>query len=197
MSTITNFLALALMTSALATQAFSKPAQLSFTSDKGKVTFKAVGNPSALVINGEGKGPDGKLKITSDKVVEGDLRFDLKTLETGLGLRDRHMKNKYLEVEKFPEAKFTPTQVPWTDPSTAGTQNLKVSPFVGKLTLHGVEMPVEGTMSSTAANGKVDCEFDFKIKLTDYKIEIPSFAEITVAETVDVKVKAVAEVTPL
>ena len=116
----------------------------------------------------------------------------------GIGLRDRHMKNKYLEIEKFPEAKFTPTQVPWTDPSVAATQSLKAAPFIGKLTLHGVEHSVQGTMNSTAgANGKVDCEFDFQIKLTDYKIDIPSFAEITVAETVDVKVKSEAEVSPL
>jgi hypothetical protein len=34
--------------------------------------------------------------------VRGSLRVELQTLETGIGIRDRHMKNNYLEVEKGP-----------------------------------------------------------------------------------------------
>lgn len=175
--------------------AWSKPIQLKFVPSKGAVTFKAIGNPSALTINGEGTGADGTLKISGDKAIEGELKVDLKSFKTGLSLRDRHMRDKYLEVEKFPEAKFTPTMVPWPDPSLAATQAFKAVPFTGKMNLHGVEVPVEGTMSSTpGAGGKVDCEFDFKITLSDFKIETPSFADITVAGTVDVKVKAETEV---
>lgn len=188
-------LALGLFVSSLA---WSKPAQLVFSSSQGSVGFKALGNPSALVINGEGPGPDGQLKISDEKTIEGALVFDLKALKTGLGLRDRHMRDKYLEVEKFPEAKFTPTLVPWKDPSLAAQESVSGAPFSGKLTLHGVEAPVEGSMTSKpAAGGKVDCEFTFKIKMADFKIDTPKFAEITVAENVDVVVKAQAEVKPL
>ncbi len=182
----------------LSTIAWAKPAQFVFSSAQGSVQFKALGNPSALVITGEGPGPEGQLKITDEKSVEGALDFDLKTLKTGLGLRDRHMRDKYLEVEKFPVAKFTPTVVPWKDPSAANQTAVTSAPFTGKLTLHGVEAPVSGTMTTKpAAGGKVDCEFSFKIKMADYKIDTPKFAEITVAETVDVIVKSQAEVKPL
>lgn len=178
--------------------AWSKPAQLVFNPAQGSVGFKALGNPSALVINGEGPGPSGELKVSDEKTIEGALSFDLKTLKTGLGLRDRHMRDKYLEVEKFPEAKFTPTLVPWKDPSLAAQETVSGAPFSGKLTLHGVEAPVEGTMNAKpAAGGKVDCEFTFKIKMADFKIDTPKFAEITVAENVDVVVKAQAEVKAL
>src|SRR3954447_13789702 len=35
--------------------------------------------------------------------VEGAIKVDLQTLETGIGLRDRHMRDKYLEVGKGPD----------------------------------------------------------------------------------------------
>lgn len=198
MFTCRRFFQTALLGLVLTGSLYAKPAQFVFPAEGGKVLFKAVGNPSALVINGKGTGAVGTLKISGEKAIEGELTFDLKTLDSGIGLRDRHMKNKYLEVEKFPEAKFTPTQVPWTDPSAAATQNLKAAPFTGKLSLHGVEIPVSGTVTTKAGStGKLDCEFEFKIKLTDYKIEIPSFAEITVADTVDITVQSQVEVKSL
>src|SRR4051795_414953 len=35
--------------------------------------------------------------------VPGAVKVDLQTLETGIGLRDRHMRENYLEVKKGPE----------------------------------------------------------------------------------------------
>src|SRR5262249_50751797 len=39
----------------------------------------------------------------SSGAVPGAVKVDLQTLETGIGLRDRHMREKYLEVDKGPD----------------------------------------------------------------------------------------------
>src|SRR5215472_13064147 len=64
-----------------------------------------------------GRGPggfsvDGK---TNQLRVEDDgttlkVTVPLASLQTGIGLRDRHMREKYLQVDKFPDAVL---QVPW------------------------------------------------------------------------------------
>src|SRR5262249_7061090 len=79
--------------------------------------------------------------ITPDPggVVKGTLTVDLIKLETGISLRDRHLRNNYLEVQKggdFAVAKF---------------ENLKIqklsgkTTFSGTLTLHGQQRDVTGT----------------------------------------------------
>ena len=78
-----------------------------FVVKKGDVKFTAVGKPGFLKIRGESKGqfPKGSIKIEKDSVT-GEFDFDLKNLDTGIELRNTHMKDKYLEVAKFPSAKL-------------------------------------------------------------------------------------------
>ena len=155
----------------------------------GKTMFKAVGRPSALKIIGEGPGPSGQVKVT-----EGQLRgvfiVDLNGLDTGVGLRTRHMKEKYLEVGKFPRATLILTQAAL--PAADVSQNFKYEklPFLGTLSLHGVDKPVSGTadIERTGKNVKVSAGFD--LKLTDYGIEIPKYVGITVAEDVTVSIES-------
>src|SRR4051812_34300287 len=72
----------------------------------GTVEFNATGRPSALVINGKGAAPKGKVAVNGTSVT-GSANFDLTSLDTGINLRNDHMKNKYLEVSKYPQATLT------------------------------------------------------------------------------------------
>src|SRR5262245_18665278 len=69
----------------------------------GSIEFNATGWPSALRIHGKGKGPDGTLTVT-ESAVTGSVAVDLGSLETGIALRDRHMKENYLQVDRYPKA---------------------------------------------------------------------------------------------
>jgi polyisoprenoid-binding protein YceI len=150
---------------------------------EGSVNFLAVGKPSALKIHGKATGPEAKLEL-SDTRLTGAAEFDMNSLTTGIDLRDRHMKEKYLQVKEHPKARLTLTDAP-VDPAFAATlSNSSERPFKAKLQLHGQEREVEGTY--TAKDGLVQAKF--QIKLTDYGIEIPSYLGITVAESVDVNV---------
>lgn len=162
------------------------------TDIKGTATFLAVGRPSLLKIKGEGAGlkGDGKLESKgSESLVSGTFKFELKTLKTGMGLRDKHMNEKYLQTDKYPEATLAlaPTAL------TLG----KEGPFEGDLTLKGVTKKVKGKAVVTqAADGVLKVKAEFPIKLTDYKVGIPSFAGITVAEDVDVTTEFAGKATP-
>jgi len=149
----------------------------------GSVNFLAVGKPSALKIHGKASGPEAKFTLDGTKLT-GAAEFDMNNLNTGINLRDQHMKEKYLQVKEHPKAKLTLVDVP-VDPGFADTlTNGGEKPFKGKLQLHGQERDVEGTY--TAKDGLVRAKF--QIKLTTYGIEIPSYLGITVAELVDVNV---------
>ena len=50
------------------------PKAFAFAPDAGSITFQAVGRPSAIKINGKGKGADGELTLKGDAhgLVTGD-----------------------------------------------------------------------------------------------------------------------------
>ena len=84
-----------------------QPLAYQMSAESGQVQFKTIGRPSALKIVGKGPAPKGQLNIDQNGNIKGQFDFELATLDTGIGLRDRHMKNKYLEVGKFPKAAIT------------------------------------------------------------------------------------------
>lgn len=63
---------------------------------------------------------------------------------------------------------------------------LKDANFTGQLTLHGVTKPVTGKVNMS---DEKEIEAGFKIKLSEYKIDIPKYLGITVADEVEVTVK--------
>lgn len=173
------FVSILILTSDLTAQA----AIYKISPDSGKVTFLAKGRPALISIHGEGDGATAALK-EKDQMLSGEISFQLKSLKTGIELRDDHLKNKYLEVDKYPTAilKISDLKLP---------PNLKDGfSFKGTLNLHGVDQPVEGNASVAADSKYQKLSANFNIKLSQFKIEIPSFKGITVAEEVQVKVEA-------
>ena len=153
------------------------------SAEKGKITFLAKGKPALISIKGQGEGATAAIK-EKDQVLNGEFSFQLKTLKTGIELRDDHLKNKYLEVDKYPTAtlKISDLKLP---------ENLKYGfTFKGTLNLHGVDQPIEGTAFVSTDSESKKISADFTIKLSQFKIEIPNFKGITVAEEVQIKVEA-------
>lgn len=158
------------------------------TKDSGKVRFKAKGRPRALKINGEGVGAVGTLFV-SGETLRGDFTFDLSSLDTGIRLRDRHMKNKYLELEKYPQAKIKLDPLHLEGFSQSNTLKREKVPFTGKMTLHGVTQPINGIAQIHKSNEFIQVHSEFRFRVSDYGIAIPSFAGVTMAEDVDVLIE--------
>jgi polyisoprenoid-binding protein YceI len=149
----------------------------------GVLSFDAVGRPSMLKIHGEGKQLRGQIR-QEGKIVTGTISAKLDDLDTGIALRNEHMKNKYLEIGKFPDAAFKldPLSLP------AGEGDFKGIPFKGTLTLHGVEKPVAGFADIVTKNNVQSISATFTTKVGDYGVKSPSFAGITMADDVKVKI---------
>lgn len=154
----------------------------------GKIEFLAKG--PLVRVNGKGPGATGVLKVTDGKA-SGTLALDLKSLDTGISLRDDHMKNKYLEVGKEGNAKALLTLKDVVLPA-----NMKgKGKFAGLMKLHGVEKPVKGTFKMKGVKkGKAQINAEFKLKFSDYKIPLPSFKLVSVGEEISIKVNSKAVV---
>ena len=164
----------------------SRPA-FSMGVQPGKVEFDAVGWPSALKIRGQGNGLEGRLEVDGD-AVSGSIAFDLQSLTTGIALRDRHLKEKYLEVGRFPRATFTLSRLALDKVPSSESFSAVTIPFGGTLALHGVEKPVGGEAKIARAGPTVTTTASFEISIKDFGIEVPSYMGITVAEKVQVRV---------
>jgi polyisoprenoid-binding protein YceI len=164
-------------------------AAVNFTKEKGSSQFLAIGNPSAIRIEGKGDGPEGNLQAKEDGksvVISGALKVDMKSYGTGISLRDRHMKEKYLEVEKFQTATLNLKDIHLAKEDLQKNPETKAT-FFAVLDLHGVQKPVQGeVVLKPSTNGGYTVNAKFPLKLSDFSISVPAFAGITVADQVEI-----------
>jgi polyisoprenoid-binding protein YceI len=129
------------------------------------------------------KNLSGDLAVAGDnQTVQGALTVDLQTLETGIGLRDRHLKDNYLEVTKgpeFSEARLQDIRVDRLDGKTT---------FRGVLTLHGQKREVTGTAQIKPDRNGYRMEATFPVKVADFQIPEPTYLGVGVADEVMVRV---------
>ena len=110
--------------------------------------------------------------VTDGKTVKADkIVVSLKNLKTGMGLRDTHAKDKYLEVNKYPDAIITNAK----GEGGKGTGMLKIK---------GVEKPVTGTYKT---DDKM-LHAEFPIKLSDFNIKEINYKGVGVEDAVKIKV---------
>jgi len=166
---------LLILVSALACLNLAQAAQ--FKVSKGNVNFTAKGFPAFITIAGKSENITGTLN-QEGKELSGTFDVDLSTLETGMDLRDDHMKNKYLEVTKFPKATL---KLPKFTPEKSGSVE-------GILTLKEVEKPIKIDYTIDSSEGSMTVKTTFELLLTDFKVGIPSFQGITVAKTIKLAV---------
>jgi polyisoprenoid-binding protein YceI len=121
------------------------------------VQFEGVGNPGFLTIEGKGGKVTGALTVKGDKS-SGTFEVNLNDFDTGISLRNEHMKKKYLETDTYPIAKFI------LDPILLPKDGK--FKWTGNLTLHGVTNKIDG--DAEVLNKVIDVSFS--IKMSDFKI---------------------------
>ena len=118
---------------------------------------------------------------------DGSLAVDLRTLDTGIGLRNEHLRENYLEVNKGPGfdtatlSKIDLIGLTPDAPEGKGT-------FAGSLTLHGVTKPVTGPVDVRQTGAGLGVKASFPVNLTDYSISKPRYLGIGVKDIVQVEV---------
>lgn len=153
--------------------------------EESKVEFKAVGKPSMLKINGT----EGKLKgqvQVNGEVVSGEFIVPLDSVTTGISLRDEHMKKKYLETDKYPNAILKISELKLAKNVLKEMLSQKGVPFKGILNIHGNESPVEGTADIDVTEKVISIIAKTKTNITAHKIDLPTYLGVKVADVVDI-----------
>jgi polyisoprenoid-binding protein YceI len=159
----------------------------SYTVTSGEVTVVC-----ALTVGGtfEAKTTSisGELASPHDKpgVIDGVLRVDLQSLETGIWLRDRHLRNNYLEVQRGPSY------------AVALLENIRVDKTDGKgafralLTVHGQRKEIAGSVGRHRRAGGLHVEATFPLRVSDFEIAEPAYLGVGVKDEIQVKVSFIA-----
>ena len=108
------------------------------------------------------------------------LEVDLGSLDTGIGLRNRQMRDHYLEVEEFPYAFFDAT-IGRVEAAAGGVFRVTAQ---GMMNIHGVEREVDipGNVSDRGEGYRVRCTFN--VLLSDFDIEIPKIMFLKLADEI-------------
>jgi len=121
----------------------------------------------------------------------GEISTDLATIDTGIALRNQHLREKYLEVAKgkgFDKAVLSEIQL-----NDAGGEAFEGrTAFTGMLLLHGVKHPVEGTAEVRREGAGRRVRAEFPLLVTDFGITPPEYLGVGVASKLLVKVQFTA-----
>jgi polyisoprenoid-binding protein YceI len=113
------------------------------------------------------------------------LEVDLASIDTGIGLRNRHMRDNYLEVEEFPYASFR-GRITDVRPTAGGGGRVTAS---GTFSVHGVSREREIACDVAPAGRGYRARCAFPVLLTDHDIEIPKVMFLKLADEVQVEVE--------
>jgi len=143
----------------------------------------------------------GKIIVDPNNLESSDIsamiEVDMASLQTGIGLRDRHMRDQYLHTERYPSAVFKLSRI-GKNSSSKLKPNQPVSMVLeGTFDLHGVQckikvpvqvqyMPENASTISKLPGNLLRITGEFDVKLADYSIERPQMVLLKVGEVAHV-----------
>ena len=115
------------------------------------------------------------------------LSVDLGTLDTGVGLRNREMRDRYLETRKFPHAIFKSVSV--AGPAAIAANSPVDIKVTGDFTLHGVtkRMTIPVRVVVIPDGDQIHATSTFNVKMPDFGIRVPKNVLVTVNDEVPVR----------
>lgn len=143
----------------------------------------------------------GRFEATTDAVsgsatvvdgsaqVSGSFAVDLRTLTTGIGLRDRHLRENYLEVARGAGYERAALEHITLDAPHSATATGVVG-FTGQFTLHGQTRPVGGTAEVVHKNGTLQVTVRFPLRIDAFQIPSPTYLGVGVSNDIAVEVRA-------
>ncbi|HNB21597.1 MAG TPA: YceI family protein [Candidatus Melainabacteria bacterium] len=170
---------------------------VSFTSDA----------PIELIV-GKTNNITGKISVDESmdlsKPFTATFNVDLASIDTGIPLRNEHMRDNFLETKKFPTATFTVKAQPGLSGVLKDKQKMTIK-ATGDFSLHGVTVkktvPVELTFfknCETTQSKFENCDLihiksTFNIPFKDHQIKRPEVVFQKLADTVIVTIAATAK----
>ncbi|MGH9423386.1 MAG: YceI family protein, partial [Thermoanaerobaculia bacterium] len=115
-----------------------------------------------------------------------DITINVDSLNTGNSLRNKEMRERYLETTKFGTASFKSASV--TGPASIAPNQPADINVTGDITVHGVTrrmtIPVRVVL---IPDGRIHATSNFKIHMPDFGISVPHNILVTVNDEVPVR----------
>lgn len=154
-------------------------------SEKNLVKF--ISSTTVLDFEGVTDKIDGYIYLKGEELFgsENEIYFevDLNSVETGIGKRDRDMREDVLETDKWPKTSFKGKIVEVVKKND--DENIYLVKSIGVMFLHGIEKEIEVNSEIHIQNTSINVITNFSVFLNDFEIEAPSLlAFIKVAEEI-------------
>jgi hypothetical protein len=120
-----------------------------------------------------------------------DIALDLNTIDTGITLRNQHLRENYLETGKgagYDKAVLSNVRLA----DGEGESFSGSSAFTASLLLHGVSHEVSGKAEVKAEGNGRRVKAEFPLELTDFGIAVPMYLGVGVGSRLLVKVEFTA-----
>ena len=121
----------------------------------------------------------------SDTLGSNEIYFevDLSTVDTGIGLRNRHMRENYLETDKYPMTYFKGKLIRKTH-EQSGILSVTAE---GVMFIHGIEQKKSIQANLIPEEGGFHIETNFSVALPDYDIEVPQLMFLKINENIQLE----------
>jgi polyisoprenoid-binding protein YceI len=103
-------------------------------------------------------------------------------------LMQEHFNENYMECDKYPVSTFKGKILDDVDLTKDGTYQVTID---GSLDIHGVQKNYQTKASLVVSNGNIRAKTNFKVKVADHQIKIPTLVFAKIAQIVDVQISAV------
>ncbi len=122
--------------------------------------------------------------VTPPRAGEFYFEVNLDGLDTGIGLRNRHMRENYLETEKYPFVSFKG--------AVTGVQQVSDSTFEiqssGVFDLHGVSQERSITVRTSPTAQGYHVTGEFIVRLEDHKVKVPRLMFLKIDQNIRISV---------
>jgi polyisoprenoid-binding protein YceI len=149
------------------------------TSGGSSVSFVASGPAGMRIV-----GRSAEVRVADD-ARNVTVTVPLGNLTTGIGLRDHHMREKYLETGKYPNAQLvvarSALRMPSAGHETSGQAN-------GTMTLHGRSKSVPFHYFARQDGNVIHVGGTVHVDMRDYGITVPTYLGVTVKPGVYVEI---------
>ncbi len=131
-----------------------------------------------------------------------DVRVELASLDSGIALRNRHMRERFLETGKYPYATFKSVSV--SGPASIAPNKPTELSVTGDYSMHGITkritVPVrvvlipesEITKSQRGPGDWIHATATFSIRIADYEVHVPDTFLVNTSDPIPVKIDVYA-----
>lgn len=153
---------------------------------KNRVEFHSKATLESF--NGKAKSIAGEFDINPTDLhsTKGNVTVDLRSLDTGIDLRNKHMRENHLHTDSFPNAVFELDSVAGEGASVGVPASITLH---GKMTIHGTTKGISTPATITGlGSNEIRVQAEFPLKITEYGVPRPEFLFLKLAEEVRIVV---------